>query len=218
LLTVNSLFKNILSFNSFSPVFGVDYNFNDNRAKELLVNGFDSRVLTLNSVKFRWNFIRKFSLDVTASNSKKSYSSQYFTSRDYNLKINELQPVISYQPNSNFRISLIYKTSVKINEITVAKEKAVFQQLGTEFRFSKLEKGNLMAKVDYINIKFNAPTNTPLAYEMLDALQAGNNMTWNILYQKNLKNNMQLSLIYEGRKPGSNKIIHYGTVQIRAYF
>jgi len=218
LLTINSSLKNILSFNSYSPVFGIDYNFNDNRSKALLVNGFDSRVLTLNSVKLRWNVFRKYVLNLTAGNSNKSFSSQYFYSKDYNINIKELEPEISFQPNTNFRISLIYKITEKVNELSVEKEKADFQQIGTEFRYSKLEKGSLMTKIDYIRIKFNAPSNTPLAYEMLDALQPGNNMTWDILYQKNLKNNMQLSLIYNGRKPGNNKIVHFGSVQIRAYF
>ena len=218
MLTINSLLKNIVSFNSLSPVFGIDYNFNDNRSKELLVNGFDSRVLTLNSVKFRLNLLRKFSFDITADNSKKSFTSQFFSTRNYDLDINELEPVISWQPNTNFRISLISKLAVKENDLSVLKEEADFQELGTEFRYSKLEKGNLMAKINFIKIKFNAATNTPLAYEMLDALQAGNNITWNVLYQKSLKNNMQLSLIYDGRKPGNTKVVHYGSVQLRAYF
>ena len=218
LLSINSSLKNILSFNSYSPVFGIDYNYNDNRSKMLLVNGFDSREFTVNSLKIRWNFIRKIFFNMTATASDKSYSSQFFSNRDYKLQIEELEPVISYQPNTNFRISLIFKNTVKENQSSLIKEKADFKQVGTEFRYSKLEKGNIMAKINYIVIKYNAPTNTPLAYEMLDALQVGNNMTWNILYQKNLKNNMQLSFIYDGRQPGKNKMVHYGSVQIRAYF
>jgi len=218
LLSINSSLKNILSFNSHSPVFGIDYNYNDNKSKMLLVNGFDSRELNVNSLKLRLNFIRKIFLNMTVSTANKSYNSQFFSNRDYKLNIEELEPVVSYQPNTNFRISLVFKNTVKENQLSLFKEKADFKQVGTEFRYSKLEKGNIMAKINYIIIKYNAPTNTPLAYEILDALQPGNNLTWNILYQKNLKNNMQLSFIYDGRQPGKNKMVHYGSVQIRAYF
>ncbi len=217
LLTDNTVLKNTFSYNSASSVFGFDYNYHSNKAKALLINGFESRALNNNMLRLKFCFYRKFFLNITGQNSEKEFQSEYFSTRNYSLVIREAEPVLSYQPNTRFRFSLSGRYAEKLNT-QGNKEKAYFRQAGAECRYSQAEKGNLMVKAAYINIGFSAPANTPLAYEMLDALQAGHNMTWNVLYQKNLKNNMQLSLMYDGRVPGKNKTVHFGTVQLRAYF
>jgi len=218
LLTINSSLKNILSFNNASTIYGIDYTFSDNKAKTLLINGFDTRTLNTHSAKLRLNLARKYFFNLTSALSKKTFSSEFFTIKNYDIGIKEAEPVLSYQPNTHLRVSFFYKIQYKLNEWSSLREQADLQQTGVEFRYSKLDKGSIIGKVAYIHIKYNAATNTSVAYEMLDALQPGHNMTWNILYQKNLKNNMQLSMIYDGRKPGTSKMIHYGSVQIRAYF
>jgi hypothetical protein len=53
---------------------------------------------------------------------------------------------------------------------------------------------------------------------MLDGLVPGNNVTWNIGYQRTLANNMQVNFNYDARKTEGNKTIHTGGVQVRAFF
>jgi hypothetical protein len=73
-------------------------------------------------------------------------------------------------------------------------------------------------KTDFILIQYNDNQNTPIAFEMLNALKTGQNFTWNLSYQRNLTNNMQISITYDGRKSPGNKIIHIGGAQVRAFF
>jgi len=218
LLTLNTLFRNLLTFNGQSPVFGIDYNFSQNNNKMLLLNGYDLRTFKSNIIKVRWTIVRKYFFNITGTQSEKLYESEFFSNRNYLLHINEIEPTVSYQPNTFFRTGLIYKYTKKSNNIIGANEKGFFNLIGQEMRYSKSGKGSVTARFNYINIRYNAPSNTPLAYEMLDALQPGNNITWNILFQKVLKNNMQLSMIYDGRKPGNTKVVHFGNIQIRAFF
>jgi hypothetical protein len=60
--------------------------------------------------------------------------------------------------------------------------------------------------------------NTALSFEMLESLHAGENITWGVSWQRNLSNNMQLSITYDGRKSETTKVIHVGGAQVRAYF
>ena len=74
------------------------------------------------------------------------------------------------------------------------------------------------AGFNYINNKFTTTNNASLAYEMLEGLQQGANMTWEMTYQQNISKHMQLSINYNGRKSEENPVIHTGGVQVRAFF
>ena len=69
-----------------------------------------------------------------------------------------------------------------------------------------------------IDINYNAAENTPIAYEMLEGLRPGTNLTWSVGIQRNLSKSVQISINYEGRKPEEVKTIHTGTMQARAFF
>ena len=81
-----------------------------------------------------------------------------------------------------------------------------------------MKKGVATAKFNVIIIDYNAPENTPIAYEILEGLKKGTNYTWGVSLQRNLSNSIQLNLNYEGRKPQGTNIIHTGGVQARAFF
>jgi hypothetical protein len=53
---------------------------------------------------------------------------------------------------------------------------------------------------------------------MLEGLQVGQNTTWRIGFQKNMSNNIQISINYNGRKSENNKAVHNGSMQMRAFF
>ena len=82
----------------------------------------------------------------------------------------------------------------------------------------QLKKGVINATVNYIMINYVGESNTSVAFEMLEALQPGNNITWNLSYQRTLANNLQLTINYMGRKTEENNAIHTGGVQVRAFF
>jgi hypothetical protein len=89
---------------------------------------------------------------------------------------------------------------------------------GAELRFNEAGKGSFSAKINYIKINYNSDPNSSVAFEMLDGLVPGNNITWNIGYQRTLANNMQVNFNYDGRKTEGNKTIHTGGVTVRAFF
>jgi hypothetical protein len=69
-----------------------------------------------------------------------------------------------------------------------------------------------------VAIGYTGTNNSSLEYEMLEGLKKGNNFTWELLLNKRVAKNLDLTLNYSGRKPESIKTIHSGTVQIRAFF
>jgi hypothetical protein len=199
-------------------VFGFDFTYQDNRNKQLVTNGYESRGLQTNELKVRWNITKSWGFFVSGTYGTKINSSQYFSSRNYTIDYYETEPRVSFQPNTAFRLSVLYKRSDKKNVLGEAAQRATLDDIGVELRYNQLTKGSVSAKGDFIFITYNDVQTTPVAFEMLNALKPGQNFTWNLSYQRNLTNNMQISVTYDGRKSTGNRIIHIGGAQVRAFF
>lgn len=218
LVSLNANFRSTFYFNRLDPKFGLDYTYQEPRNRQLLTNGFESRSNKSNGIRFRYNITRSFQLSAEGLKGTKINKSEYFNTRDFNINYNELEPKITYQPNVAFKLILSFKYVQKVNNFNDSNNVVLNNNYGLELRFNEAGKGSFSAKVNYIKIAYNSDSNTPIAFEMLDGLVPGNNITWNIGYQRTLANNMQVNFNYDGRKTEGNKTIHTGGVQVRAFF
>lgn len=217
-VTANSSFRNTLFINQLSSIFGLDLTYQDIRNVSLLTTGIDTRQNRYKEAHIRWNMSQQFFWNIAYTDGRKIYNSQYFTTRNYSIVYYEAEPKFNFQPSTAFRASISFKYTDKKNNADLGGEQATLQNYGVELKYNVLQKGSLNFKVNFIQIKYNGEQNTSLAFEMLDALQIGQNITWGLTYQRNLSNNMQLSLTYDGRQSGTGKAIHTGGAQVRAYF
>lgn len=127
-------------------------------------------------------------------------------------------PELAWQPTTNFRLSAFYGYSRKINTESDIGEEAVIHEVIGNLRVSKASSMSLDAFIKYSDIQFNGDSNTPVAYEMLEALQPGQNYSWNMILQKKILMGLQLSVSYEGRKSEGSDPIHIGRMQVSALF
>lgn len=220
LTALNYSLRQSIFFNQSAAVFGTDYTYQSNLSKQLLTNGYETRENTTHEWRWRWNVTKSWSLNSTNIYGIKSNESVFLTTRNYKIEAYDLEQKLSYQPNTAFRVSILYKHNKKQNIIIEGFQKAELNDLGLEFKFNQLEKGSLTGKADFINITYNdiLNQNTPIAYEMLNALKTGYNYTWELSYQRNLSNNIQVSINYSGRKSPDSKIVNIGGAQVRAFF
>ena len=218
LMTSTTQFKSVLFFNRSNPKIGVEISYQNNNSKQLLINGIETRSQEVYGTKIRWNITRKFYMNLLFNKGVKTYFSEYFNTKNFDISFWEMEPKFIFQPGTKFRISLAYNYSDKFNTSVEPNEKARNHNFGIDVKYNFPGKGTLLAKVNYINIYYNSSENTSLAYEMLSGFKPGQNITWNFSFQRNIGNNLQLDLVYDGRKTGNNKIVHVGNLQIRAYF
>ncbi len=218
LITVNSYLRNTIYFNRSNPVFGADFSIQSIKNKSLLTNGFESRDQKEQKTNIRWNVNRSFTFNTVYVRATKNNRSEFFSTRDYSLRSEEIEPKITFQPNTTYRITIAYRWMNKTNDPFYGGEKALSQRIGTEIKYNSVTQGSISVKVNYINIQYNGEANNSLSYEMLEGLKTGQNMNWNVSLQRNLSTRMQLSLSYDGRKSEDADAIHTGNVQVRAYF
>ena len=218
LVSLSANLRSTFYFNRLDPKFGLDFTYQEPRNRQLLINGFESRSNKSNAIRFRYNITRIFQLSAEAMQGVKTNKSEYFNTRDYNIVYNELEPKFTYQPNVAFKLILSFKHVEKTNNYNDSNNVVLNNNYGAEMRFNEAGKGSFSAKINYIKINYNSNANSAVAFEMLDGLVPGNNITWNIGYQRTLANNMQVNFNYDGRKTEGNKTIHTGGVQVRAFF
>jgi len=216
LITVNSGLSNTVFFNKAHPVFSVRYRYSAFTNKSLLINGFESRQIRTNEVQILWNLTQTIGTDIQISQGRKENLSELSFSRNYNIQQNQLGIVFNFQPNSKQRFSLISRYKHSENKYGTAGEQSIILSVGPEFRFPIIQKHTVTLRLAYHDVKFNAPENTPLAFEMLESLLPGTNFTWNTTLQYQITKSIQLNFMYEGRRPQGKSIIHFGNIQIRA--
>jgi hypothetical protein len=216
LLSINGLFRNILFFNKAHPVFGMDYTLQYNQNKSLLSNGFESRGDQYNQLGIRWTLFKEITLFSDQKMGKKTTESDFLSGRNYTLHYFSIQPRLTWQPGTTNRFNLTSQYAKKENVRGV--EMVTIQKLGIDVVFNSTEKGSLQAEINFIRITYSGQSNTSLSFEMLEGLNNGNNFTWGATIQRTVAKNLQLNLIYNGRKPEEIRTIHSGGIQLRAFF
>jgi len=218
LLSLSSNFRNTLYYDRNNSKFSLDLNFQNNRNKILLNSGFETRFVKIRGLNLRWNFYKAFSILMSYETGSKSRFSEYFSLMDYDILNHRINPRLSYQPGPQLRIDLKYDYSNKLNTFNSDNTRALIHDLGFEVSYKLTNKGSFLIQGNYLSVYYNGNTSTPLAFEMLDGFQPGDNGTWNVSYQQTIARHLQLNLLYNGRKSPGSAIVHVGSVQLRAYF
>lgn len=213
-----SLNKNIYSslfFNRTGYKYGVELKYEDKSNKTLLSNGFDSRENELFGVNLRYK-IKQFLVKWENEKGEKILTSNYLSSRNYSLNYWKTSPTLTFQKGINFNWDFVYSYSEKRNKL--AGDFASLSTLGTTVKYTIVSKLNISSSFNFVAIGYTGTNNSSLEYEMLEGLKKGNNFTWELLLNKRVAKNLDLTLNYNGRKPEGINTIHAGTVQIRAFF
>ncbi len=198
----------------------------DNRSRTALTTGFESRRLVDWTLHGRLNFSRSWSSELDLSNGRRENDSELFDSRDYRIQYWKAAPQLSWLPSRIVRLIAAYTWQDSRNTLLSA-ETALQNNWSIELSWNPPGKANsngfrpltaLRTKASYVNVMYSGDANSAVAYAMLDGLQNGRNFLWSINLDRQLSRSIQLSLNYEGRKTGENRVIHVGRAQVRAVF
>ncbi|MCK9481496.1 MAG: hypothetical protein M0R38_07025 [Bacteroidia bacterium] len=218
LISLSSSMRGTLFFNRANPKFGLDYNYQKNKVKQFLVQGFDSRNIAKHNLNMRINFTADWSLITTGEIGERGYSSDYSIGRNYLFNYVETKPEIFWQPGKSFRIGGFYKYYTATNDLTLGGEKAQWNEYGAEFRTFLKNLTTIDGKFSFVQIHYNGLSSSPVAYDMLQGLQNGKNFSWQCLVGGRIGKNIQITLQYEGRKNETAPTVHVGRVEARYLF
>ncbi|UCE93295.1 MAG: hypothetical protein JSV73_10865 [Flavobacteriaceae bacterium] len=217
LLGLDQNFKNSLFYNRGMQRYSFVYTYLNFRKKTIF--SFGDQDVSSNTHQFQ--FIHKLGshwlFDLNTGLSNTLSNSITYSNRNYNLDQYDFNPKISYLYDQNTRLELFYKFKDKANK-TGAEETLIMHIAGLNFNYAGKKGFSLNSNFNLYLNDFVGSTNSPVAYQMLEGLQPGTNLTWLLGMQKRLTSFLDLNLNYSGRKSENSDTIHTGNIQLRATF
>lgn len=211
----NLSFINTLTYNHKS-FFGIDFIVQANKNKSLLYYGSDKGSYDLQQVVLRGNPCSVLTLKTDYRHSFKRNDSQYMDSRSYNIEEHQSLTEVDFHWKNSLFVILAYDFFAKKNY--GGGQQAQQHKVNLNIKYKILKKGNLTGEVAYILLKSDVENNSSLAYEMLEGLSVGNNMTWAVKYEAGIGDFLRVNLLYQGRYTQGNKVVHTGSLELRASF
>lgn len=208
-----------LFFNRSTKGFGAEWALVQADRRQLLTRGFEGQSQYQHLLNLRYTFNNKLNALVRLHQGQRSASSDFLTQRNFEIDNRALQPELIWQPNLQTRFSGSYQFAHRESGAGEPADSWSRQHEGVfDFRYTKVNATTLAARIRYVGIAFVGVENSPIGYELLQALRPGNNFTWSADLTQRLFNGLQLSLSYEGRKSQERRVVHTGRMQISALF
>jgi hypothetical protein len=217
-ISLNSNVRNTFIFNSGDPIYSFSFTNQLLNDKVLLINGFDTRKRMDNILEGYYNLNTMFTLHLKFIQSRISLLSEFFGQNNYKIKGYYLEPKFTYNLKTMLRTSISYGFTQKRNDAGLGGEKVLANKMELELRYSKATKNTLETKFTLAVVSYNGENGTTKSYTILEGLQPGKNYIWSASYTRNISQNLELGLVYEGRKTGTAKLINTGRAQLRAVF
>jgi len=217
LLGLSLNLRNSLFFNKNLQKYSVTYTIGKTRNKQQYFIGSQENNIKLHQITLAHKFKTFWLFELLGKSSKNDLITENFSARNYSINTHEIEPKISFLYNKNNRFTTFYHVKNKKNQLQDF-ENLQQQKFGVEYFYSKKNKNQISANINVFLNDFKGNTNTPVAYQMLEGLQAGKNYTWNILFNRKLNAFLNLNLNYLGRKSENSRTIHIGNVQLKAVF
>jgi len=216
-LALNNSVRNVLFYNRGKQSYTTSYTFLTNISRNLLSIGFQENKVTNHQLNFNHKFAANWLANALASFETDESLSENFANRNFNIEEEKFQPKLSYLFSENAQFDVFYQYTSKQNTIG-SLESLKQNNYGFSFTYNKAEKIALTGEFNFFQNEYEGNPNTPVGFQLLEGLQPGQNFTWSLLAQKKLTKFLDLNLNYFGRKTETSKVIHTGTIQLKAYF
>ena len=211
-------FRSTIFYNRASNTFGGDYTYRVSENRSLLSFGVESRRVRENILNLRLGLGKAFIFRIQGKTTQQVNESGNFRSRNFSIDGYSSRYALSYQPRDQLTLTASHEVNSEDGASEDGGSLLVSQNSGLELSYNLATELSLLFQANYIFNGFEGDANSPLGYELLQALQPGDNAVLNLTLQRTFLKNIVLSLNYSGRFSRQAFAIHTGNVQVKAFF
>jgi hypothetical protein len=216
ILLTNTAFNNTLYYNRSSARWGLDYNFLNNRSRQLLTYGLTATQQKQHLAKVRLALSKALTVNVSGRSGTRSNLSGVSDGSSYLQQYHSAEPALVWLNRSVLRITTSCRYEERRNDAQYGGEAADIRSANLEARYSQTSSGIIQLRFTFSKINYNGLATAPVAYTMLDGLKQGDNFLWYLNWQRRIGKGIELLMEYEGRKAGSSGVINTGRMSLRA--
>ena len=216
-LGMNWSFRNSLFYRRGLQRHSVVYTYTYNELKNWLVTGSQFSKSLGHQANYFHLIDKTWLVNVQSKWQNTLLMSENYASRNYQIVTQAIGPTLPYLLHLNTSFAVFYDWQYKKNQLG-ENERLQQQRIGTTINHAVPGQWSLNGEWAYYRNAFTGNANAPAAFQMLEALQPGENQTWKLYVQKSLTKFLDFNLTYQGRKSENVPVVHTGSVQLRATF
>ncbi len=218
IVALNAGIRQSIALNRAHPKWELQWTRQRNFSKQAQTTGFELRELLDQSVLFRWNWARHWTLRLQGTEGTKHSDSEFFDLRDYDLQFYRLEAQTSWLPGQTYRAQAHFRYQYDRNRLPGEPLRVASREFGTEHTYNPRGNTSYRFRLSFVGVDLSGNKRSPAAFAVLNGLQDGANWLWNLSADRQLNRSLQLRLTYDGRKTGTNAVVHTGNVQVTAVF
>jgi len=170
-------------------------------------NYLNYQIKITESINHTFDYIRGTSLNDAST----------FQNRNFNIDKTRINPAIHFLFNKILNATIQYGRETQ-NNLIGSGEELTKNELNFSLGYQNSNARSIDLSLTYSNVDFRGSQNTPVAFTILDGLQNGRNLEWQLNMNQQIAKNLQLLINYNGRKTGDLNVIHFGNIQVKATF
>jgi hypothetical protein len=219
LRNANIAFRQELTLFQNSPRGDIRLYFQDNQSKLFLSSGDEFRALQTWGILPRYNLDRTKSLTLETRLGFKSADVPTVEDRNFFYRFVETEPTVNIQLERNLRVSAAYRyrnrlaTDQPMGPVRVQSHRA-----SMDARLNFQRRNSLSMRLELVSLSQQGEGNPTAEFELKEALEPGMNGIWQIQATWMFVNNLEFTVVYDGRATADRPVIHTGRVQIQAFF
>lgn len=218
LLAATNQVSNKIIYNKLSNQFRVVYLNQNRNNKNQLLSGFEERENRVNELTADVFLKNKMTLQTKLVLGDERFFAENYAQKNFDFTFYSIQPRITWILNDNLRIGGNYELKKSENIESLGGEDATSNALDFDFNFNKTKLFALQGNMEFNKVSFNGEENSAVQFSMLNGLQRGNNLLWNLNFEREVAKAVKINLIYDGRSLGNSDPVHTGRARITALF
>ncbi len=219
LLGGNIAWRSELFFNRRSARFGMEFRTLYNQRRQLLTNGFEENSQWNHTFALRITSRKKLTLRVETGVDRAESIAALLNNRNLDIQTWSVSPQLTWLASGKFRLTaLIQHKTKEDHQGEPTDNTASLTTFSIQSRWNQGVQSLLSGNVSFTQANFEGEVNSARGYALLEALQPGRNLQWQVNWSQRLKGGLQLTFSYTGRRPEGAPIIHIGRMQATALF
>ena len=216
ILTQNKLWQQDWFFNRASKKYHLHFTYQFIKQSQWLIVGLQSHQLELYRLLTKYAFKQNMIWEQKLAQNLSANRSENYTQKNYRLKTQELEEGLRLIQTQKMQFNTYYNFKQKEN--LSGTELLKMHQFGLQYDYTDQKQNMFHFDIKYIKNNFAGNPQTPVAFQMLEALQPGKNLVLSSLYRKKITSYLELYLNYALRLSETNPAVHTGGVQLKMIF